>query len=314
MKKVENEKSKVMETKQVHAGFVAIVGPANGGKSSLFNALINYKVAAISPKVQSTRKINFGIYNAKKGQLVFMDAPGFMEERSKKKNELEKFMIEQALKAIRDSDIVLLVVSPDLQNVKEQTSLLLQQLKKYNKELFMIINKSDLKQKCSKNFQDLEKIIQEEGCKALSLSKSKEDALGRKELLSYLIEKSPLQEAPFYDQDIHTPHSLSHICRESIYENCLQYLHQELPYQLAISIRTCEKRGSTLHILGEIITAKKGHKAMIVGQGGKTLKKISQKTREQLEKRLKTSIFIRLQVQLQPNWTKDKKSVKAILS
>ena len=307
--------AKQAPTKQVHAGFVALVGPANAGKSTLFNAFIGYKVAAMSSKVQTTRKIHLGIHNTKKGQLVFMDTPGLMEEiTNRKKTELENFMTKQSLKALQDADMVLLVVSPDLKNIEEQMLKQIQRLKKKSKNLLVILNKKDIRKKYLKVFQSLENILKKENLGFQILSKSKEEDSSRKRFLSYLMEQAPLQKAPFYDQDIYTPHSLRYICSEIIYQNCFHYLHQEIPYHLAIHIHTYQQKGATLHLLGEIITSKESHKGIIIGQKGKTLKEISQAAREQLEKMLKTAIFIRLQVRHQHDWTKHKKTVKTILS
>ena len=318
-----NSPSSVKKQQQVHAGFVALVGPANAGKSSLFNAFIGYKVAATSSKVQVTRRIHLGIYNGihkgRRGQLVFMDTPGFMEEIKRKKTELENFMAEQSFKALQDADIILLVVSPDLKNIEEQIPPLIEMIRRQgglrsSQKMLGILNKKDLKQKHPETFQALENLFEKEGLKFHALSKLKKDTALKKDFLSYLLSQTPLQRAPFYDEDLYTPHSLRYICSEIIYQNCFRYLHQELPYQLAVRIQTCRQQGATFHLLGELITGKENHKSIIIGQKGKTLKGISQAAREQLEKVLKKPVFIRLQVRHQSNWTKNKKSIKAILS
>lgn len=281
------------------SGFVAVVGRPNAGKSTLLNHLLEEKLTMVSKKAQATRKRMNIIYMYKESQIIFIDTPG-LHEREKL---LNKFMLDEALKAIDDSDLIVFLAP-----VTDSTKPYEEFLEKSNKKHIVLLTKMDtapqkeLLEKLSiyQKFQDkFEAII------PFSVKKN----IGKEGLLTEITKLLP-NSPYFYDTEILTTDTIRDIYKELIRESIFENLSDEIPYESDVLIEKIEESEDLDKIYAQIIVEKEQQKRMIIGQNGKTIKRVGMYARKTIENFSHKKIFLNLDVKVKKGWSKNKEGLE----
>lgn len=293
-------------TTEYRAGFVGLVGHPNAGKSSLLNRLVDEKVAAVTPKPQTTRRRVLGIVTDDEAQIVFVDAPGLV----KTSTGINPFLQKELQSVIEESDVLLAIVSLDTET-PEMVDEILDMVAHQRKPWAVFINKSDLQEKAHRLGKIIEKIQLREGRYFVGTC-SHEEGIPKEELLKFLRESMPTNPGPLYQGEIYTPHTLRELAVEMVREKCFEFLEKELPYQLAVRIIKFDESEVVPRLSFEILVSKDTHKGIVIGKGGATLKKIGTEARHEIEKLMGSKVFLQFHVAIRPQWMKNEKMMEEL--
>lgn len=291
-----------------HAGFVAIVGKPNVGKSTLLNSMLGVKVAPISPKPQTSRRGVRGIYTTEDAQIVFVDTPGL----HRPKDALGKYMNDEVHSALSDVDVILWVV--DLRHPPtEEDELVARIIRDLPKPLVVVGNKLD----AAKYPEEAAKLYraQLEGRSAetreVALS-AQNDPLAVGELRASILALLP--ENPFFfPRGAASDQSREVWAAEIVREEAMKKLREELPYAVATRVTNWTERQDGLQrIEAELVVEKQSHKGIVIGSGGKQLREIGQAARKQLEVFLNKHVYLGLEVVVIPNWRTDQEALREL--
>lgn len=284
------------------SGFVGIIGKPNAGKSTLLNWLLGEKIALVSPKANASRKRVNAIVMHKDNQIILLDTPGLHE----KEKLLNKFMLNEALKAISDSDLILFLadVRDDLSGYKK--------FLEYNKKNIphiVVLTKIDLVSN-----KDLEEKIKEykkfnEKITIIPISAVK--GIGKDELLDKIVEFLP-EHPYYYDPEIISTENIRDIYKELIREALFEKLKDELPYESDVLIEKIEEYENLDKVYAAIIVERPSQKGMIIGKSGKKIKEIGMYARGLLENFSGKKIYLELYVKVIPKWSKNKKMLNEL--
>ena len=276
------------------AGFAAIVGRPNVGKSTLMNRLIGQKIAITSPKPQTTRNKIQTVYTCAEGQIVFLDTPGI----HKAKNKLGDYMVRVAKSTLNDADAILWLVeaSPYIGKTDQDIA---RQLKGAKVPIILVINKTDTVKReeileiiaAYKDICDFSDIVPVSALKGDNLE----------ELVKVIFQYLPYAE-PFYDEETVTDQPIRQIVAEIIREKALKCLDEEVPHGIAVTIEKMEEKKEIVNIEATIICEKESHKAIIIGKQGGMLKKIGSAARYEAERMLEKQVYLRLWVKIRKDW------------
>ena len=276
----------------MRVGFINIFGHPNAGKSTLLNALMEEKLAIVSPKVQTTRHRIKGIVNTDDYQLIFSDTPGIIEPRYK----LHEKMMEAVKSALEDADLALLLV-----DVKEDWAACDELFSSLRLKVpaLVVINKLDLV-----DTSTLEKAIaffsEKPYCKKV-LTISALSGISRKKFIKELLPYIP-EGAPYFEgddiSDLQTKFFVSELIREQIYRQT----KDELPYHTAISIREYKEKTGLVRIIADIIVHRETQKAILIGEKGGMIKRIGTEARKSIEDFIQEKVYLELFVKVKPKW------------
>ena len=281
---------------ETRAGFVAVIGAPNAGKSTLVNALVGQKVAIVSPKAQTTRSRIMGIAIQGQAQVLLVDTPGIFEPRRR----LDRAMVAAAWTGAQDADLILPVIDAS-ERVRDEV---LEGLDRRDHPLFLVLNKVDLvrKENLLALAADLTARLNPE--KVFMISATQGD--GVPDLKQALADAMP--EGPWlYPEDEVSDATDRMIAAELTREQVVNQLHQELPYATAIETETWEDRpdGSTT-IRQQILVERDSQKAIVIGKGGRRLKAIGAAAREEIAEHLGRPVHLFLHVKVNPRWDEDR--------
>jgi GTP-binding protein Era len=286
------------------SGFVAVMGRPNVGKSTLINGYVGQKVAIVSPKPQTTRRRLRGILTLPEAQIVFIDTPGFHEPRHK----LGEYMVETAIRAIPDADVVLFVVDVStLPGARDsQLARLIQQ--RATGACILVMNKVDLVTP-DKGEERREAYLSLTDCDHW-LMFSATEGHNRDELLDLIIQYLP-PGPQLYPADQVTDQPLRFMAAELVREQVLAHLHEEVPHWVAVAVEEFEERREDLTYIEAIVyAAKESQKGIIIGQGGKMLKRIGKAARKEMEALLGTKVYLELWVKVRTGWPRDEVALR----
>ncbi len=280
--------------------FISIVGRANVGKSSLLNRLLGQKISIVSKKAQTTRtKIN-GILTENNVQLIFVDTPGM----HKQKNKLGRYMLESIQAGIKGVDFAILVVeSGKAMNEAEQK--LIQHFKALKLSAILVLNKIDKLTDKKQILLQIRKYSEAFDFKSY-IPISAKSGEGLDELKNELLLLA--KDGNFlFDEEYITDQSQRTIVGEFIREKALRLLGQEVPHGIAVVIEKMQTRTDCdiIDIDANIFCERPGHKAIIVGKSGNTIKQIGIKSREEIESFLDCKVNLSLWVKVRENWRND---------
>jgi GTPase len=278
------------------AGFVAVIGAPNAGKSTLVNALVGQKVAIVSPKAQTTRARLMGIAIAGDAQVLLVDTPGIFEP----KRRLDRAMVAAAWTGAQDADLILLVIDAS-ERVREDV---LEGLEKREHPLLLALNKIDLvkKPQLLALAQSLTERLNPD--QVFMISAANGDGVA--DVKAALAAAMP--EGPWlYPEDEVSDATDRMIAAELTREQIVNRLYQEMPYATAIETETWEDRedGSTV-IRQQILVERDSQKAIVIGKGGKRLKEIGAAAREEISHHLGRPVHLFLHVKVNPRWDEDR--------
>ena len=283
-----------MDNKQTKAGFVALVGRPNVGKSTLMNHLIGQKIAITSNKPQTTRNRIQTVYTDGRGQVVFLDTPGI----HKAKNRLGNYMVRVAESTLKDVDAVLWLVEPTTY-IGAGERHILEQLKRCRLPVILVINKIDTVPKDAvaraidvyRREMDFSEIVP-----VSALRSNNTDTL-----LTSIFRYLPYG-APFYDEDTVTDQPQRQIVAELIREKALRCLEEEIPHGIAVAVERMQWKESIVEIDATIICERDSHKGIIIGKQGSMLKKIGSQARRDIENMLESQVNLKLWVKVKKDW------------
>ena len=285
------------EKNNFHSGFICVVGRPNVGKSSLVNLLIGQKIAAESPRPQTTQRVQLGILSDDECQMIFMDTPGIHKPLSK----LGEAMNESAINTISDSDCVLWIVDISVKPNKED-EIAVERIKEGSpqEKVIMVLNKCDLvnPNQLAENENFYKKLLPD----AKRMAVSCRSGQGIPELLSEL--KSRLPEGPeYYDPDQVTDLYEREIAVDLIRESLLKNLDDEIPHSIAVRIEEYKDRSETnSYINATLLLDRESHKGIVIGKNGEMIKKIGQDARREIEKLTDRKIYLELRVKVMKGW------------
>jgi GTP-binding protein Era len=298
----------IEEKKDFKAGFVALVGKPNVGKSTILNNILGTKLSIVSPKPQTTRMRILGVKHDKDAQIIFLDTPGVQRG----KDLLTQSVMESATSSMEEADVIAFIID-DRGWTKEDDEILEKYVKPLNKPTILVINKVDkigdkrqllpLIEKVSKKYNFVE---------IIPMSATKGDNLWDfVETLKKYLPPSP----PLFPEDQITDLPLKFFIAEIIREKVFQNTSKEIPYSVAVEVESIEEgkvNKNLLIIRAVIYVEKENHKAIIIGKKGQMLKKIGKQAREELEHLLKKKIHLDLWVKVKPKWKEDLRLLKIL--
>ena len=273
-------------------GFVNIFGRPNAGKSTLLNALMGEKLAIVSPKVQTTRHRIKGILTEKEYQVIFSDTPGIIEPKYK----LHEKMMKAVKNSLEDADLALLLV--DVNDDWEKCDAIFSSLK-LKLPALVVINKMDRASE-EKIKQAISFFESRPYCKKI-VTISALSGINKKKFLKTILEFLPEGER-FYNEDEITDLSTRFFVAELIREKIFELFEEEIPYHTTVLVQEFKEKSTLIKIRAEIIVQRETQKGIILGEGGKMIKKLGMAAREDIEKFLQKKIFLKLFVKVREKW------------
>lgn len=281
------------------AGFVALLGRPNVGKSTLLNRVIGFKIAIVSDKPQTTRSRVLGVLNLPDAQVVFLDTPGIHRPGYR----LNERMMEAVYEAMRGVDVILHMVDAS-EKFGRGEQFVLDLVKSAKARRFLLLNKVDAINK-ARVLPQIERYSGEaEYDEIIPLSALQGDNVDL--LLRKIVDLLPEAEAPLYPPDFVTDQSERFLVAELIREKVLERTRQELPYSTAVLIEEFDesrREEGFVRITASILVDKDGQKKIVIGRGGQMIKQIGVDARKEIEELLEVRrIYLDLNVKVEPGW------------
>jgi len=282
-------------------GFVATVGRPNAGKSSLLNWLVGEKITMVSQKANATRKRSNVIVMNGDDQIVFIDTPGIHI----KEKLINQYMLEEALKAIGDCDLILFL-APVTDKVCHYEDFLL--LNKKNTPHILLLTKTDFVTQ-AEVFDKIEEYQKYQDKYTSLITVSIKKGAKQKDILDSIVKYLPVSP-PLFDTEIMTTSHLREIYREFIRESIFDNISDEIPYEADVVIDRVEEKDNIDVIKATIVVEKSTQKGMIIGKGATAIKRIGYNARRKIERLTKKKVYLELFVSVKKGWTKNKSSLK----
>jgi GTP-binding protein Era len=295
------------------SGFVAVVGKPNAGKSTLMNAYLGQKVAIVSDKPQTTRDRLLGILtmvrargDAADAQIVFVDTPGIHQPLHK----LGEYMVDTAVRAIPDADVVLFLVDvsrPPGEEDRQIGDILRQQRRM---PILLVLNKVDLLPPGRLEARAEEYRALAEFDEAFAVSALHGDGLPG--LLEATLERLPFGPRYYPEEQLSDQH-LRFMAAELIREQVLRCLRDEVPHSVAVVVEEFTERSEDLtYVSATLLVERDTHKSILLGQGGAMIKRISQGARREIERLLEGRVYLELWVKIRKKWRSDEDELRRL--
>ena len=288
-----------MSNGETRAGFVAVIGAPNAGKSTLVNALVGQKVAIVSGKPQTTRARLMGIAIEGGAQILLVDTPGIFEPRRR----LDRAMVAAAWTGAQDADLILFVID-SAAGVNAEVERIIDSLGQRQHPLFLAFNKVDLVKKGALLGLSADVTARLNPDKVFMVSAAEGDGVPDvKHALAAAMPPGPW----LYPEDEVSDATDRMIAAELTREQIVNQLHQELPYATAVETETWEDRpdGSTV-INQQVLVERDSQKAIVIGKGGRRLKAIGAAARAEIAQHLGRPVHLFLHVKVNPRWDEDR--------
>ncbi len=289
---------------KIRSGYIAIVGRPNVGKSTLLNHLVGEKISIVSRKAQTTRHRITGIRTDADAQYVFVDTPGFQTKFS---NALNRAMNRGVTQTLNDVDLVLFVIEAGRYDAKDKAVV---RLLPKDRPVILVINKTDQ----LKNREALLPFLAEvsadhEYAAVVPVSAAKGRQTG--DLLAEARKHLPNDGLMFPEDDL-TDKSERFLAAEYIREKVFRLLGDELPYATAVEIERFETEGNLRRIFAAIVVDRDSHKAIVIGKGGESLKRIASEARQDMERLFDGKVYLEVWVKVKSGWNDDERLLKSL--
>jgi GTP-binding protein Era len=310
-----------MASKNYRSGFAALIGRPNVGKSTLINELTGEKIAIVSPKPQTTRNRILGVVTRPEGQIAFIDTPGIHQA----KGELNRYMVETALQAADEVDLVLFVIEPpggEKPEVGPGNRMILERLQRIGKPTFLVINKIDTLPKAK--LLPLIDLFRNEFPFAEVVPVSAREGDGVDRLFQVVLQHLPEGE-PVFDEEMLTDQQERTLVAEYIREQVLRHCRQEIPYSAAVLVEVFDESereplpgtpaghlAGLIRIAASIYVERDSQKAIIIGKQGQMLKTIGTDARKAIQRLLGTHVYLSLRVRVEPRWSERREGLKKL--
>lgn len=278
------------------SGEVAVVGRPNVGKSTLINQILGHKVAIVSPKPQTTRKQQLGIYTTTDAQILFVDTPGIHNPRHK----LGDYMVEVAQQALRDADVILWVL--DTSELPQHPDKLIADVLRdvRDAKIVLALNKSDLTMGAS-NVDAYLSLVEHSSAHTIS-ALTGEGVPALIEAITALLPLGPR----YYPADQLSEVNLRFIASETIREKVMLHTDEEIPHAVAVEVEEYrEREDGTHYVNATIYVERESQKGIIIGKGGAMIKQIGTDARLELAESLNAPVYVELHVKVLKNWRSD---------
>jgi len=287
------------------SGYVGVLGQTNVGKSTFLNAVMGQKLLITSPKPQTTRNRVRCVLTTEGAQIVFVDTPGLHRPQ----NKLGRYIVRQAFRAVRGLDLLVYVVEP-WRRVSDYDSTLLRRLSRQDLPILLLVNKIDLARG-----NDLEEtLIAYEATGQFSelIPISALKAINLDEALRTIVSYLPERKAHF-PAEVKIDQPEEFLISELIREKIIHLAYQEIPYATATRVKWLrEREDGMLEIKADILVERESQKGIIIGKGGRMIKRIGTLARAEIESLLGTRVFLELVVKVQKGWSKDLDQIKQL--
>src|SRR5258707_2384405 len=301
-----SSKTKEEEKKGIRqrAGFVAIVGRPNAGKSTLVNRLVGQKIAIVTAKPQTTRNRIQGILTRPEGQIVFIDTPGLHEAKSA----LGRQMMQEVAAALEGIDILLLMVDAS-GALLQADELLLERAKRFRGKTILALNKVDRvpKPKLLPLIDAFQKAFPFSAIVPISALKGS----GCDELLKEILGLLP-EGDPYFPEDQVTDQPERFLAAEIVREKAIQVMYHEVPYALGVMVEKFEESARLLRIEATMNVERDAQKKILIGHKGEMLKKIGTEARRELEEIFGVKVYLGLFVKVAPDWRENPQKVREL--
>ena len=289
------------------SGFAAIIGRPNVGKSTLLNALLGQKIAAVSPRPQTTRKRQLGILTIENAQVVFVDTPGIHNP----KHMLGEFLNQEAQEALDGVDVILWLVDSSTAPTEEDIQIadILSKAARRTPRL-LVLNKIDMltpEEEFARG-EEYSNLLNQATVMKVSAARR----LGLGEMLETLIQMLP-ERPPEYPEDQVTDSYEREIAGDLIREACLIRLRDEVPHGLAVRIDEFKERDNGMaYIAATIFVERESQKGIVIGEGGRMMKTIGSQARKEIEDMGGRKVFLELRVKVSKDWRNDPNALKQL--
>lgn len=299
----ENKQEKSGDGK-FRAGFVAIIGRPNAGKSTLLNRYVGQKVAIVTSKPQTTRNRIQGIVTRPQGQIVFIDTPGLHEAHTV----LNRQMMREVAAALEGIDVLLMMVDASATQ-PHADQLLLDKAKRFEGKAILALNKTDRvpKPKLLPLLEAFSKAFPFAALVPISALKRN----GCEELLEEIFKQLP-EGVPFFPEDQITDQPERFLASEIVREKAIQLTYHEVPHALRVMIDKFEETPKILRIEATLNVERDSQKKILIGKKGEMLKKVGTEARKELETLLGTKIYLGLFVKVAPGWRDNPQQVREL--
>lgn len=286
------------------SGFVAIVGRPNAGKSTLLNALLNKKIAIISPKAQTTRDNIQGILSHENYQIVFTDTPGI----HKPKHQLGQKMNRNAYDALKDVEVIYYMVDASVP-FGGGDEFLVSRMKNYQSPVFLLLNKADLltQDQLMKLILEWKERYDFKEIFPLSAKTHRNTEALLTTTLSYLPEGFA-----YYPEDMKSDHGEDFLMSEMIREKVLLFTEEEIPHSVAVVIEKMVEKNTRYFVNALVVVERASQKGMIIGKNGQMIEKIKTAARRDLEHELGKKVDLTIYVKVEENWRNKQNKLEAL--
>lgn len=277
------------------AGFVNIVGNPNVGKSTLMNALVGERISIITSKAQTTRHRIMGIVNGDDFQIVYSDTPGVLKPNYK----LQESMLEFSNSALTDADVLLYVT--DVLDSAEKNAFFLEKVQKMqeNTKIILVINKIDLIDQ--PRLEQMVDFWHKELPQAEVFPLSAKEKFNIEPLFRHIKELLP-ESPPFFDKDALTDKPERFFVNEIIREKILLNYDKEIPYSVEVAVESFKEEEKIIRISAVIYCERDSQKGILIGKGGKALRKVGTEARKDIEAFFDKKVFLELFVKVERDW------------
>ena len=290
------------------SAFIAIIGRPNVGKSTLVNALLGQKIAAVSPKPQTTRKRQLGILTTDTAQLVFVDTPGIHNPRHK----LGTFLNQEAEESLEGVDVIVWLVDVSVRPTDEDKQIAIRLGRTPRRTpLVLVANKIDLipEEVLTGNLEVYQSTLTREA-QVIAISAAENQNLDQ--LQTLLISLAPIRP-PEYDEEQVTDSYERDIAADLIRESCLLRLREEVPHGVGVRIdEFTERENGMLYIAATIFVERESQKGIVIGEGGKMLKQIGSSARKEIEEMGGRPVFLELRVKVLKDWRNNEEALRRL--